>query len=109
MYDVLNQQIHPLMEQPSCRLKVRTVAQRLERAWRLTLPFRILYYHTLALALDATETLNPNPYLYVLPTPTPAPTLRSNPNPNPSPDPMLTLTLTLTRCTGAASGARVEI
>ena len=22
MYDVLNQQIHPLMEQPSCRLKV---------------------------------------------------------------------------------------
>ena len=42
MYDVLNQQIHPLMEQPSCRLKVRTVAQRLERAWRLTLPFRIL-------------------------------------------------------------------
>ena len=87
MYDVLNQQIHPLMEQPSCRLKVRTVAQRLERAWRLTLPFRILYYHTLALALDPTETLNPNPYLYVLPTPTPAPTLRSNPNPNPSPDP----------------------
>ena len=42
MYEVLKRQVHPLMEQPSCRLKVRTVAQRLERAWRLTLPFRIL-------------------------------------------------------------------
>ena len=73
MYDVLNQQIHPLMEQPSCRLKVRTVAQLLERAWRLTLPFRILYYHTLALALrnakpEPLSVRSPYPYPSAYPT-----------------------------------------